>query len=453
MQTKWWVLLAVGVGTLMSAMSTNVVNVVLPVVTRDFNAEVATMEWVITVYLLVLSGLLLSFGRLGDLRGHKSVYVAGFFVFMIASPLCALAPNAFALIVFRGVQALGAAMLFSNSPAILTRNFPAEQRGQALGLQSMMTYLGLMLGPSFGGWLASQFDWRAAFYINIPFGILGLLLSIYFIPRDAPEKNTERFDVIGALTFMIALVALLLGLNQGHAWGWASLPVLGLIALAFVFAAIFWRVENRDVSPMLDLALFRQRLFAAATASAVLNYICVYSVLFLTPFYLIQGRGLSPADAGLMLTAQPLVMAIIAPLSGTLSDRIGSRALATLGMIVLAGGLWLLAQLAPASSQNQVALGLAIVGLGTGIFTTPNTNALMGSAPRHRQGVAAGVMATARNTGMALGVGLAGAIFSTVQSSGGSLFDAISAGFFAASIAGVIGAITAAVRGGGASAQ
>ena len=280
-----------------------------------------------------------------------------------------------------------------------------------------------------------------------------MLLSIYFIPRDAPEKNTERFDVIGALTFMIALVALLLGLNQGHAWGWASLPVLGLIALAFVFAAIFWRVENRDVSPMLDLALFRQRLFAAATASAVLNYICVYSVLFLTPFYLIQGRGLSPADAGLMLTAQPLVMAIIAPLSGTLSDRIGSRALATLGMIVLAGGLWLLAQLAPASSQNQVALGLAIVGLGTGIFTTPNTNALMGSAPRHRQGVAAGVMATARNTGMALGVGLAGAIFSTVQSSGGSLFDAISAGFFAASIAGVIGAITAAVRGGGASAQ
>ncbi|MBI5651770.1 MAG: MFS transporter [Chloroflexi bacterium] len=453
MQTKWLVLLAVGVGTLMSAMSTNVVNVVLPVVTREFGAEVATIEWVITVYLLVVSGLLLSFGRLGDLRGHKPVYVAGFFVFMIASPLCALAPNAVALIAFRGVQALGAAMLFSNSPAILTRNFPAEQRGQALGLQSMMTYLGLTLGPSFGGWLTSQFDWRAAFYINIPFGLLGLVLSIYFIPHDPPEKNTERFDAIGALTFMIALVALLLGLNQGHAWGWTSAPVLGLIALAILFAVIFVRAEKRDASPMLDLTLFRQRLFSAAVASAVLNYICVYSVLFLTPFYLIQGRGMSPAEAGLMLTAQPLVMAITAPLSGTVSDRIGSRALATLGMIVLAGGLFFLAQLAPDSTQNQVALGLAMVGLGTGIFTTPNTNALMGSAPRHRQGVAAGVMATACNTGMALGVGLAGAIFSTVQSSGGSLFDAISAGFFAAGLAGILGAITSAVRGSGASAQ
>jgi EmrB/QacA subfamily drug resistance transporter len=317
----------------------------------------------------------------------------------------------------------------------------------------MMTYLGLTLGPSFGGWLTSQFDWRAAFYINIPFGLLGIVLSIYFIPRDAPEKNTERFDAIGAATFLIALVALLLGLNQGHAWGWTSAPVLGLIALAILFAVIFVRVEKRDASPMLDLALFRQRLFAAAVASAVLNYICVYSVLFLTPFYLIQGRGMSPAEAGLLLTAQPLVMAIIAPLSGTLSDRIGSRALATFGMVVLAGGLFFLAQLAPDSPQNQVALGLAMVGLGTGIFTTPNTNALMGSAPRHRQGVAAGVMATARNTGMALGVGLAGAIFSTVQSSGGTLFSAISAGFFAASIAGILGAITAAVRGSGASAQ
>jgi EmrB/QacA subfamily drug resistance transporter len=447
LERKWWILIAVGVGAFMSAIGTSVVNIVLPVVSRDFGVAVSTIEWVITTYLIIVSGLLLSFGRLGDLRGHKAVYVLGFMIFTVASPLCGVSPNALALIAARALQALGAAMLFANSPAILTKNFPAAQRGQALGLQSMMTYLGLTVGPSLGGWLTLQFGWRAAFFINLPIGLLALWLSIYFIPRDAPADQPEPFDWAGAATFMIGLVVLMLALNQGHAWGWTSPIILTMLFVALLIAALFVLIEQRMASPMLDLSLFRQRLFSAAVASAVANYICMYSVLFLMPFYLIQARGFDPAQAGVLLTAQPVLMALSAPLSGTLSDKIGSRLLGTLGMMILALGAFFLSRLDLASSQIDIVIALAILGLGTGMFTAPNSSALMGAAPRHRQGIAASVLATARNGGMVLGVGLAGAIFATVQAQfGGTIFDAISAGLLAAAIVTLFGAMTSAVR-------
>jgi len=450
---KWWVLLAIGGGSFMTALDGSVVNIVLPVLSSAFKSDVATVEWIVTVYLLVVSGLLLSFGRLGDLRGHKPVYVSGFIIFVVSSALCGLAPTDLVLIICRALQALGGAMLLANSPAILTKSFPATQRGQALGLQSTMTYLGLTVGPSLGGWLTQQFSWRAVFYINVPVGLLALWLSTHFIPRDATAENAERFDVAGAATFMAGLVALLLGLNQGHAWGWTSAPILALLTSAVILLGVFLVIERRVVSPMLDLSLFRARVFSASTASAVFNYICLYTVLFLLPFYLIQARGLDAAQAGLILTAQPIVMAIAAPISGTLSDRIGARLLSTSGMAIIAIGLFLLSRLGLDSPLVNVAVGLAVVGLGTGMFVSPNTSALLGAAPLHRRGIASGILATARNVGMVLGVGLAGAIFTTVQAQGQALgsptatFDGIHMGFLVAMGVAVVGALTSAVRG------
>jgi EmrB/QacA subfamily drug resistance transporter len=449
---KWLVLAAVGVGTFMSALDGSVVNTTLPLIRRAFGSDVATVEWVVTVYLLVVSGLLLSFGRLGDLRGHKVMYVSGFAVFVGSSALCGLAPSVGSLVAFRAAQALGAAMLFANGPAILTGNFPAAQRGQALGLQATMTYLGLTAGPALGGFLAGRFGWRSVFYINVPVGALALALSARFIPRDRPAERRGRFDVAGAGAFLLSLMALLLALNQGHDWGWASAPVLGLLAAAAAFGSIFVAIESRVASPMLDLSLFSSRIFSTSTASAVLNYICLYSIAFLMPFYLIQGRGLGPAQAGLILTAQPLVMAVAAPLSGTLSDRIGSRLLSTAGMAILGIGLLLLARLGSESSFGQVAGALVVVGVGIGIFISPNTSALMGAAPRNRQGIAAGVLATARNVGMVLGVGLAGAIFTTVVARGlagdpASLFTAVRLSFVVAAGVGFLGAVVSAARG------
>jgi EmrB/QacA subfamily drug resistance transporter len=451
-ETKWLVLLAIGIGTFMSALDGSVVNTVLPVVTDYFQTDVATIEWVVTTYLLVVSGLLLSVGRFGDLRGNKVAYIWGFVVFVVGSALCSSAPSPIFLIASRGLQAIGASMLFANSPAILTKNFPASQRGQALGLQGTMTYLGLTTGPFLGGWLADTFGWHSVFYINIPIGLIAITLSMIFIPRDTPAGQAEKFDLAGASTFLVGLVALLFALNQGHNLGWTSPIILGLFIASLLILSLFTWIEMRIPAPMLDLSLFKRRVFSMSTISPILNYICVYSVLFLTPFYLIQARGLSASQAGLILTAQPIIMAITAPVSGRLSDRIGSRIPTTLGMLILATGLFALSRLTLESPFWVVVFGLAIGGFGIGLFVAPNNSALMGDAPRNRQGIAAGVLALSRNVGMVLGIGLTGAIFTTILSRGNpggadTLVHGFNAGLLFASGVALLAAVASFERG------
>jgi EmrB/QacA subfamily drug resistance transporter len=445
---KWLVFIAIGTGSFMVALDGSVVNAILPVLRDTFSSNVATIEWVVTIYLLVLSGLLLSFGRLGDLRGHRSLYVVGFVVFVASSALCGVAWSAGMLISFRGLQAIGGALLASNSPAIVTGNFPAEQRGRAFGLVSMMTYLGLTVGPSLGGWLTHAFGWRTVFYINVPVGLLALTLSLIFIPKDSPSESEKRFDLPGAAVFLAALTLLLLGLNKGAEWGWNSPSVLGLLAGAAAFIAVFILIERRSSHPMLDLNLFRVPLFSTSTLGAVLNYICLFSVTFLMPFYLIQGRGLNPAQAGLLLTVQPVMMAIAAPVSGAFSDRIGSRRPGMIGMGVLAAGLLLLSRLNAESGLWLAVLGLVVAGTGTGMFISPNTSALMGAAPRERQGIASGVLATARNFGMVLGIGLAAAIFTThlAMNTTEAFYAGIDRGFLVAAGIAVLAVLVSAVK-------
>lgn len=438
----------------MSALDGSVVSALLPVMARGLGASVAEIEWVTTVYLLVVSVLLLGVGRLGDLRGHKRVYLGGFALFVLGSALCGLAPSAAWLIAMRGFQGVGATMLFANAPAILTKSFPASERGRALGALGTFTYLGLTAGPSLGGWLAGALGWRAVFYINVPVGGAALALAARTVVDDRPERGSEPFDLLGAVVFGAGLLALLVALNQGHAWGWGAAQSRALFIAAFMLLGLFVVVERRSPSPMLDLSLFRSRVFTAATASALLNYIAVYSVIFALPFLLIQGLGLSPRHAGLVLTAQPLVMAVVAPLSGTLSDRIGSRGPAATGMLLLGSGLVLLASASGGRSLWTIAGSLAVVGLGVGIFVSPNNSALMGAAPRHRQGIAAAVLATARNVGMVLGVGLSGAVLTTVLARGAAvglggeaaLVRAVEASLLAAAGVALIGVVTAWMR-------
>ncbi len=445
---KWFILLAIGIGTFMSALDGSVVNTILPVIRTSLNSDVSAIQWVVAIYLLTVSGLLLTVGRLGDLRGHRIVYLGGFLVFILGSALCGMAQTAGQLVAFRVVQALGAAALQASSPAILTRAFPSTQRGQALGIQATMTYLGLTVGPSLGGWLAQAASWRAVFYINVPVGLLALALAYRFVPADRRERGEERFDLAGALLFSAGLVSLLLGLNQGGNWGWASAPILGLLGGAAVLLFIFVRVENRARWPMLDLSLFRNRTFTAAVISAVCNYMGMYVVLFLLPFYLIQARGLNSAQAGLLLTAQPVVMALVAPFSGTLSDRIGARLPATLGMMIMAVGLFILSRLQPMTPTVAISAALAVCGLGIGMFVSPNNSSLMGAAPRNRQGVAAGMLAMARNVGMVLGIGMSGAILTTalaVDPQRG-IFNAMTPGFLAGMGIALLAALASSLR-------
>ncbi len=434
----------------MSALDGSIVNIILPTIERELKSNMATVQWVVAVYLLIVSGLLLTFGRLGDLRGHRKVCVWGFVLFVSGSALCGFAPSTAALIAARAFQAVGAAMIFSSSPAILTGAFPAEQRGQALGLQGMMTYLGLALGPSLGGWLTDTLGWQSVFFVNVPVGGLALAACLWFIPTAAEPRQAESFDLRGAAMFMAGLTMLLLALNRGHDWGWTSPLILSLAAGAVLLLAAFWRIERRARFPMLDLKLFHSRLFSASVVSALLNYTCTAMVTFLMPFYLIQWLGWNPSKAGLLLTVQPALMAATAPLSGTVSDRLGgSRLPSVFGMAILTVGVGWLSCLGAGSSWPHAAIGLALVGLGTGMFISPNNSALMGAAPRNRQGIAAGIMATARNLGMVLGVGLAGAVVATMMASGAAttLAGAIAASFHVAAVLSAVGIFTTMIRG------
>jgi EmrB/QacA subfamily drug resistance transporter len=411
---KWWVLAAIGVGTFMSALDGSVVNTLLPVMRGALQTTVAGVEWVVTIYLLVVSGVLLAFGRLGDLRGHKDVYLAGFAGFGLSSALCGLSPSVEWLVAFRAVQAVSAAMLFANAPAILTRAFPPAQRGRALGLQATMTYLGLSTGPLLGGLLAHRFGWQSVFFVNVPVALVGSFMGQRFIERDRPRPEAPAFDLAGAGLFFAGLFTLLLALNQGHAWGWTAPATLGLLAFAGLALTAFFAVERKQLHPMLDLSLFERPAFSGAVFSALATYVAIYAILFLVPFYLIQGRHLDPQHAGYVLTAQPLVMMLTAPLAGALSDRVGSRGLVLAGLAIFTvGALWL-AHAVSGGLHVQVPLALAVCGLGSGSFTAPNNSRLLGAAPRNRQGIASGVLAAARSVGMVLGVGIAGAVYTTV---------------------------------------
>jgi EmrB/QacA subfamily drug resistance transporter len=408
---RWRILAAVGVGTIMSPLDSSVVNIALPTITDIFNTTLPISEWVAMAYLLTISSLLLTYGRLGDLYGHRNIYLAGFVSFTAASVLCSFAGSIGALIAFRVIQALGAGMMMASGPAIITAAFPTNERGRALGINGMMVSVGLAIGPALGGLLVRLFGWRSIFLINLPIGIAGTWWAAKVLPGPGDTQFRRRFDVRGALALFTALFGLLLALSRGEAWGWRSALVTaswvtGLLALAF-----FIRTELKVPDPMVDLRLFRSRLFTAANLSALLNFMAQFSVTLLMPFYLQQTLGLPPHRAGLIMLAFPALTLVLAPMAGSLSDRFGSQVLSPLGMAIVTLALLVLSGLDTDSRPMDVVWRLALMGMGSGLFQAPNNSAIMGSVPRNRLGLASGMLATMRNIGMVLGIAISGAVF------------------------------------------
>ncbi len=445
---RWLVLTAVGVGSLLGSLDSSVVNIALPTIRRSFGTEVATAEWVVSIYLLMACGFLLTFGRIGDLRGQKPVYVCGFATFVASSALCGLTPSIAMLILFRAVQGIGGAMIFASGAAILTQTFPPSQRGRVLGLQVLMVYMGAMTGPMVGGWLTDQFSWRAIFYVNVPIGLAALVLSSRFIPWVKPANKHERFDFPGAALFLATCSLLMIALNQGHTYGWTSPYILRMFAAAALLLAVFLLVESRTRSPLLDLSLFRVPTFSLSATAAICNYMAMFTNAFLMPFYLIQGHGMSSSSAGMLMTVQPVFMAISAPTAGAISDRVGTRWPAMLGMAFVAVAMYLLSRLGPTTSLVYIGTAIGTAGLGMGMFVAPNNSTMMGSAPKHRQGIAGGVMATARYIGMILGVGVSGAIFTTFirVHTQAAFFIGIEVSFLVASAISCVGCAASAAR-------
>ncbi len=412
MRREWLVVAIVSTGALMGTMNTSIVNTLLPVIRDSFGSDLSTIGWVLMSYTLTVSVLLLSFGRLGDIWGHRRVYNAGLLVFIAASGLCALSPTEVFLIAARSIQAVGGAMLVSNSQAVLAHSFLPEKRGQLLAIYYSIGSLGVLIGPSLGGYLGGTFGWRSVFYVDVLICVLLAVLAFSIIPGTKAGDKREPFDFIGAGAFAIGLGALLLAITKGQESGWGSTFILGSLASAVIFLAILVWSEWVRPYPMLDLRLFRSRVFSLAIASNLVNLACVYAALFLMPFYLIQARGFSPAMAGLLFSAEPLGVVVGTPISGYLCNRAGPRLLSTLGTIAVAAGLFTMHFLGPQSGNIEIMLPMALIGLGNGLFVTPNATTILGSAPAEGQGVANGIVSTARNLGVVFGVAIAGAILS-----------------------------------------
>jgi EmrB/QacA subfamily drug resistance transporter len=378
----------------------------------DFGVDLTTIEWVVVAYLLVVGSLLLPFGRLGEVLTFKRVYLVGFAVFTLASICCGGSPNVSALTAFRIVQGVGAAMIMAMGPAIVAQTFPAGERGRALGLNGVSVSIGLSLGPALGGVLTQVATWRAIFLINAPIGLLAILWAARVLPSETSGKG-QTFDVRGAALSGVALFALLLALSDGQEWGWTSPAVIGLVVAFVVLGGAFLAAERKSIQPMIDLALFRIRPFSAGLVSVVVAFAGLFTATFLLPFLLQQGRGFSPIEAGMLLTPVPISMALVAPFSGAASDRFGPRILASAGMAIMVLGLFSLTQLPVDFSLPDLIWRLVLLGVGQGLFMSPNSSAVLGSVPRHRVGTASGTLAQMRVNGQALGIALSGAIVAT----------------------------------------
>jgi EmrB/QacA subfamily drug resistance transporter len=408
---QWWLLAAVGLSSLMVANQTSALNAILPFVARSFGVDLPTVQWVVLAYLIVSSGLLLAFGRLGDMIGQRRLFLIGFAIFIGGSLLSWLAPSLEWLVVTRIIQAVGGGMITSSSSPLITKTLPQSHRGRSLSAQIVMVYFGLAAGPGMGGVLADTLGWRWVFLVNVPLGLLAAAVTLAAVPKDETIIAKQPFDWAGALTFMVALTSLffLMGSGKGRQWLPGGDAILFVVLL---FSAVaFVALELRRLEPMLDLKLFKSRFFSAATASAMINYIGYGTLAFMVPFYLVDGIGYGATSAGVLIMAMPVAMMIVAPVSGWLSDKVGPRIPASLGMVLLAGGIFMVSRLGATPSQTEIVARLMLAGAGLGLFSSANNSAIMGAVPLRRQGVANGVVSTARQLGMMLGVAATTGIF------------------------------------------
>ncbi|MHB1651281.1 MAG: MFS transporter [Desulfitobacteriaceae bacterium] len=412
---RWFILANVSVGIFMATLDSSIVNVALPTMSVKLQANLSTLQWVVSAYLLTISSLLPVFGRMADLLGRKRVYSLGFIVFTLGSVLCGLSTNIWFLVFMRVLQAIGAAMLMANSAALITAVFPPQERGRALGMTGTVVALGSLTGPAVGGLLVGAASWRSIFFINLPIGILGYLAARVVLPGDKPQENKETFDFAGAFFFTSGMISLLFSFSNGQDWGWSSSPVLLGLILGVILLGLFFFTEFRVKDPMIDLSLFRNRPFLAGNLSGLLSFVAIFSNTMLMPFYLQHILNYSPTQVGLLMTSFPLVMAVTAPLSGYASDKIGPVVLTTGGLVLTSLGFLYLSTVPGTASAWQILPGPILNGLGAGMFNSPNNSSVMSSVPPRKLGVAGGINALVRNVGMVLGIAFSVSLFQNRQ--------------------------------------
>lgn len=420
MNSKRWSLAAVACGTFMATLDSSIVNIALPTLTAEFGVSLQQVKWVVMIYLIALTCTLLPFGKLSDIVGRKRIFFWGFVVFTLGSLFSSIARDLGTLVFARGFQAFGGGMMMSNGPAIVTSTFPYRERGAALGILGMVVSAGLISGPSIGGLLVTHWGWRGIFLVNIPIGLIGLVLVRKYIQESSEPTEEVYFDWAGTILQTVVFMLLMLALDPPAISISGSLPVpisrWLLIAVAMLIFLVFLRNEKASESPLIDFSLFKHRTFAMANLAGFLTFTAFSSVTVLMPFFLQEMMKMSPQMAGAFMTAIPLTVLVVSPVSGRLSDKFGTSWFPIVGGLI--GSVSLLAMsgafgmgIQPGMTRAGLAIALMTVGFATGLFQSPNNVAIMSSVPPERLSAAAALIATIRNLGLMTGTGLAMSLF------------------------------------------
>jgi EmrB/QacA subfamily drug resistance transporter len=409
---KWWALSCTSAGMLLATINSGTLIIALPDLERALHTTLLSLVWVILAYMIASTVLVVTAGRLSDLFGRKQAYVAGFLVFGAASLGAGFAGDGTELILWRIAQGIGGAFLFANSAALVTDAFPPGQLGLAMGTNTMVAAIGLVLGPVLGGLLV-ELSWHWVFWFNVPLSLAASAWAAFALRELARPDAVRGLDLRGGALFVLGLTGLVLGISKGGLSGWSDpVVIVGLAAGIVLLPAFVW-VEHRGRAPMLDLSIFSDRLFAAATGAAFINGLSRFALMFVFVFYFQGAQGDDPVTAGIKLAPLAGGMLVSSPLAGVWADRYGSRVLSTLGMLVSAGALAAMTTLEPGTPYWQSSLWLAIVGVGSGMFNSPNTAAMMGAVPAHRRGIAAGTRTMVQNTGAVISIAFVMAIITS----------------------------------------
>lgn len=400
---KWWALSCTSLGMLLATINSGTLIIALPDLERSLHTSLLELVWVILVYMIASTVLVLSAGRLSDQFGRKKAYVGGFVLFALTSLGAGFAGGGTELIVWRILQGIGGAFLFANAAAIVTDAFPREQLGLAMGTNTMVAAVGLVIGPVLGGALVA-ISWHWVFWFNVPFALAGSLWAAVILHEITGRAEDTSFDFWGTITFLIGLTGLVYGISKGGLSGWNNTAVIASLIVAAVLLPGFVLIESRVKSPMLDLSIFKSRLFSAASLAAFTNGLARFALMFLFVFYFQGVQGNSPILAGLKLAPLAVGMLIASPLAGIWADRRGSRGMAVAGMLVQAVGLALMTTLERNTTYVASCAYMFIVGVGSGMFNSPNTAAMMGTVPTERRGIAAGARTMLQNTGAVISI-------------------------------------------------